>query len=72
MGGHAPCCFLRHMTVKRVAKADIMTRGTVMAMARMGPAHGECTEMEANKELSIGKQELRCLFLTFSIKFLSK
>lgn len=45
-GGHAPCCFLRHMTVKRVAKADIMTRGTVMAMARMGPAHGECTEME--------------------------
>lgn len=44
--GHAPCCFLRHMTVKRVAKADMMTSGTVMAMARIGPVHGECT---ANK-----------------------
>lgn len=46
--GHAPCCFLRHMTVKRVAKADMMTSGTVMAMARIGPAHGECT---ANKHI---------------------
>lgn len=32
------------MTVKRVAKAERMTRGTVMAIALMGPAHGECTE----------------------------
>lgn len=31
------------MTVKRVAKADIMTKGTVMAMARIGPAQGEWT-----------------------------
>lgn len=39
----SPCCFLRHITVKRVAKADMMTRGTVMAMARIGPAQGEWT-----------------------------
>lgn len=39
----SPCCFLRHTTVKRVAKADMMTRGTVMAMARIGPAQGEWT-----------------------------
>lgn len=32
------------MTVKRVAKADMTTRGTVMAMARMGPAQGDWTE----------------------------
>lgn len=38
-----PCCFLRHMTVKSVAKADMMTSGTVMAMARIGPAQGEWT-----------------------------
>lgn len=44
----SPCCFLRHMTVKRVAKADMMTSGTVMAMARIGPAHGEWTGVENN------------------------
>jgi len=31
------------MTVKSVAKADMRTRGTVIAMALMGPAQGECT-----------------------------
>lgn len=36
------------MTVKRVAKADMMTRGTVMAMARIGPAQGEWTGDETN------------------------
>lgn len=48
----SPCCFLRHITVKRVAKADMMTRGTVMAMARMGPAHGEWTRGENEKKLT--------------------
>lgn len=38
-----PCCFLRHITVKSVAKADTTTSGTVIATALMGPAHGECT-----------------------------
>lgn len=38
-----PCCFLRHITVKRVANAEMTTSGTVMATALMGPAHGECT-----------------------------
>lgn len=45
----SPCCFLRHMTVKSVAKADMMTRGTVMAMARIGPAQGECTRGKKQK-----------------------
>lgn len=31
------------MTVKRVANADMTTSGTVMAMARIGPAQGEWT-----------------------------
>lgn len=36
------------MTVKRVAKADMITRGTVMAIARIGPAQGEWTGEETN------------------------
>lgn len=56
--GHAPCCFLRHMTVKRVAKADMMTSGTVMAMARIGPAHGECTAANTNNIWSVQIQTL--------------
>lgn len=39
----SPCCFLRHITVKSVANAEMTTKGTVMAMALIGPAHGECT-----------------------------
>lgn len=31
------------MTVNRVANADMTTSGTVMAMARIGPAQGEWT-----------------------------
>lgn len=38
-----PCCFLRHITVKSVANAEMTTKGTVMATALIGPAHGECT-----------------------------
>lgn len=41
------------MTVKRVAKADMMTRGTVMAMARIGPAQGERTGDETKNETRV-------------------
>lgn len=37
------------MTVKRVAKADMTTRGTVMAMARIGPAQVEWTGEEIKR-----------------------
>lgn len=64
--GHTPCCFLRHMTVKRVAKADMMTRGTVMAMARIGPAHGEWTKTQNRRQHTIEKWNMTvcCIFTT--------
>jgi len=45
--------------VKSVANAEMTTKGTVMAIALIGPAHGECT--------SKNKAELgRCLSKQFN------
>lgn len=58
---YIPCCFLRHITVKSVANAEMSTKGTVMAIALIGPAHRECTLRKEKKAKAKLKPKLSYL-----------